>query len=45
MVVTLREITAQTVRQITRLSVGADQQRFVANNALSLAEALFSEEA
>lgn len=45
MLVTLREITAQTVRQITRLSVSADQQRFVASNAVSLAEALFNEEA
>ena len=43
--VSLREITADTVRQITRLAVSAEQQRFVASNALSLAEALFSEEA
>ena len=45
MLVTLQEITARTVRQITDLSVGSDQQRFVANNAVSLAEALFNEEA
>ena len=45
MLVTLREITAQTVRQITRLSVAADQQGFVASNAVSLSEALFREEA
>jgi diamine N-acetyltransferase len=43
--VSLHEITAATVRQITGLSVNADQQRFVASNAVSLAEALFSEEA
>ena len=41
----LREITAETVRQITSLSVGPDQQRFVASNAVSLAQALFSDEA
>ena len=44
-VVSLREITAQTVRQITALAVGPHQQRFVASNAVSLAEALFSAEA
>ena len=43
--VTLREITAETVRQITNLSVRPEQQRFVAGNAVSLAEALFSNEA
>ena len=42
---TLREITANTVRQITSLSVRIEQQRFVASNAVSLAEALFHEEA
>ncbi|TMG84837.1 MAG: GNAT family N-acetyltransferase [Betaproteobacteria bacterium] len=45
MQVSLREITAETVRRITSLSVKPDQQRFVASNAVSLAEALFSEEA
>jgi diamine N-acetyltransferase len=45
MLVSLRAITAQTVRQITGLSVRPEQQRFVASNAISLAEALFSEEA
>ena len=45
MPVYLRDITADTVRQITDLSVGAEQQRFVAPNAVSLAQALFSEEA
>ncbi|HUG23375.1 GNAT family N-acetyltransferase [Piscinibacter sp.] len=43
--VSLREITADTVRQITDLSVSREQQRFVAPNAVSLAQALFSEEA
>ena len=45
MPVSLREITADTVRLITSLSVGPDQQGFVASNAVSLAQALFSEEA
>ncbi len=43
--VSLREITAATVRQITALSVGPGQQHFVAGNAISLAEALFSPQA
>ena len=45
MLVSLREITAETVRQITSLSVSPHQQRFVATNAVSLAQALFSPEA
>ncbi len=45
MPVTLREITAETVRLITDLKVREEQERFVASNAVSLAEALFSEEA
>ena len=45
MLLSLREITAETVRQITKLSVSAEQQQFVASNAVSLAEALFNEEA
>lgn len=43
--VSLREITASTVRAITRLTVAPPQQGFVATNAVSLAEALFSPEA
>jgi diamine N-acetyltransferase len=43
--VTLREISAATVRQITDLTVAPEQQRFVASNAVSLAEALFTPEA
>src|SRR5215471_10097864 len=45
MVVSLREINADTVRQITSLSVSREQERFVASNAVSLAQALFSPEA
>lgn len=44
-VVELREITATTVREICRLAVARDQHRFVAPNAVSLAEATFSAEA
>lgn len=43
--VTLREITADTVRQVIDLDVGPGQQGFVAPNAVSLAQALFSHEA
>ena len=43
--VSLREITAETVREITSLVVTPSQERFVASNAISLAEALFSPEA
>lgn len=43
--VTLREITADTVRKVLWLSVGPGQERFVAPNAVSLAQALFSPEA
>ncbi len=45
MVVTLREITSETVRAVTKLAVRADQAGFVATNAVSLAQALFSDEA
>ena len=43
--VTLRPITAQTVRQIIRLEVAESQKGFVAPNAVSLAQALFAPEA
>lgn len=43
--VSLRPISAETVRQVTRLAVRSKQQRFVASNAISLAEALFAPEA
>lgn len=45
MQVTLEVITADTVRAVTRLAVAPEQQGFVAPNAVSLAEALFSEDA
>ena len=41
----LREITADTVRRVTSLSVRDEQKHLVATNAESLAEALFSPEA
>jgi len=43
--VSLREITADTVRAIVKLAVADGQQGFVASNAVSLAQALFSPEA
>jgi diamine N-acetyltransferase len=43
--VTLRAITAETVRAVTKLSVTEYQNRFVAPNAVSLAQALFTPEA
>ncbi len=43
--VTLREITSETVSAVTKLSVRPDQQGFVASNAVSLSQALFSDEA
>lgn len=39
--VTLREVTRQTVRAICDLKVRPDQERFVAPNAVSIAEAYF----
>jgi diamine N-acetyltransferase len=41
--VTLREITADTVRVICGLSVTEEQKQFVATNSLSIAQAYFSE--
>lgn len=43
--ITLREITADTVRTVTKLAVREDQTRFVVSNAVSLAQALFTPEA
>jgi diamine N-acetyltransferase len=43
--VTLREITAQTVSAVIKLAVTEYQNRFVASNAASLAQALFAPEA
>lgn len=43
--VTLREITADTVRQVNRLNVKPEQQGLVARNSESLSQALFCPEA
>lgn len=43
--VTLREITAATVRSVIDLSVAESQMGFVAPNAVSLAQALFAPQA
>lgn len=43
--VTLREITKDTVGPVIKLPLGKGQERFVAPNAVSLAQALFSPEA
>ena len=43
--VSLREITAETVRAVIKLSVAESQKGFVAPNAVSLAQALFAPEA
>ncbi|PZD71971.1 hypothetical protein C1752_04413 [Acaryochloris thomasi RCC1774] len=43
--VSLREVTAETVRSVADLTVNDAQKHFVASNAFSLAQALFSEEA
>lgn len=40
--VTLREITAETLGSILRLKVATEQEGFVANNAVSIAQAHFS---
>lgn len=44
-VVSLREVTADTVREICDLAVRDDQKGFVAPNAVSIAQAYFSKEA
>lgn len=43
-VVSLREIAKETVRQIVQLKVAPAQERFVATNGMSIAEAHFSPE-
>jgi len=43
--VPLRPITRETVRAVTRLSVAPGREHFVAPNAVSLSQALFSDEA
>jgi len=44
-IVTLQEITQETLRPILQLEVRKDQTHFVADNAVSIAEAHFSENA
>ncbi len=44
-VVTLREVTKETVRSILKLEVAPDQKHFVAPNAVSIAQAYFEEKA
>jgi diamine N-acetyltransferase len=43
--ITLREITSETVYAVTKLAVHPAQAGFVAPNAVSLSQALFSDEA
>jgi diamine N-acetyltransferase len=43
--VELREITSETVRQVTALAVAPDQEGYVASNAISIAEAYFEPKA
>ncbi len=43
--VSLREVTADTVREICRLDVSEDQKHFVAPNAVSIAQAYFEPKA
>lgn len=43
-VVSLREVSRATVRDIVRLQVAPEQARFVASNGMSIAEAHFSPE-
>ncbi len=43
--VSLREVTAETVRDVCRLTVAPGQERFVAPNSVSIAEAYFCEKA
>ena len=43
--ITLREVTEETVRTICNLNVHEKQNKFVANNAVSIAQAYFSKNA
>ena len=43
--VSLREVTQETVNSILNLRVTKEQEQFVASNAISIAEAYFSEDA
>ncbi|MCH4887874.1 GNAT family N-acetyltransferase [Acidaminobacter sp. JC074] len=42
---TLTEVTAETVREVLRLSVADKQKHFVASNAISISQAYFSDTA
>ena len=44
-VVTLREITEDTLRPILKLSVSTDQEAFVAPNSVSISEGCFADDA
>lgn len=44
MAVILREVTKQNLREVLRLKVGDSQERFVASNAVSIAQAHFDAE-
>lgn len=43
--VSLREVTKETLRAVTPLEVAPEQRRFVASNAISIAQAHFHQEA
>jgi diamine N-acetyltransferase len=43
--VSLREITRETLREILKLSVESGQEQYVSNNAVSIAQAHFHEDA
>jgi diamine N-acetyltransferase len=43
--VTLREVTAATVRAVTDLRVAPEQEGYVASNAVSIAQAYFAQDA
>lgn len=43
MAVTLREVTKENLRDVLRLKVGESQERFVASNAVSIAQAHFDQ--
>ena len=44
-VITLREVTADSVRAVTSLRVAPEQEAYVASNAVSIAQAYFHKEA
>ena len=44
-IITLREVTAETVRAVTSLRVAPEQEGYVASNAVSIAQAYFARDA